>query len=299
MTQKAFKWHGLKSFTSDLENVWGNIIGWKRKLTFSTPYDIIMVYSQIGFCWQGDQSQGKGKLQTMQRSIFKSQLLYENEKVMFFVQYFDQLLYFYACCEFDSKTKYLTAPISRWMILPPTTATRICDWTQHVNKNLKTLLHCHVSRGPLPVTDLPPMQNSAAKCKTYCLVSLNQVSSDHEMMPKLLFSFGLYLEWMVHQQRLSYEVVTLSSSCMCLAGTCLSSCRKWRDLEAAVLRLRREEASCSHSRFHTTSAAFSDFLSPTTPCGRSLNGLGYWRYWLPSPLWSPSDASFSRQVTPS
>lgn len=36
---------------------------------------------------------------------------------------------------------------------------------------------------------------------------------------------------------------------VCLAGMCLSSCRKWSDLEAAAPRPRREETSCSRFKF--------------------------------------------------
>lgn len=40
----------------------------------------------------------------------------------------------------------------------PSPTARVCTWTQDAYQNLKTGLHCHVSRGPLLGTDLPPVQ---------------------------------------------------------------------------------------------------------------------------------------------
>lgn len=166
------------------------------------------------------------------------------------------------------------------MILPATPTARMCDWIQHVKQNLKTWLHCHVPRWPLTVTDLPPVQNSATtECK--------KVSPDNEMMHiSLDFIENVVQLCLLPWMNGTWATIVLrgcdsdpSSSCMCLAGTCLSSCQNWRDLEAAVLRQRREEVSCSRSNdalFNISSAAFSNFLTP-------VPGLGYWRYWLPPP----------------
>lgn len=60
-----------------------------------------------------------------------------------------------------------------------------------------------------------------------------------------------------------------SPSRVCLAGMCLSSCWKWRDLEAAAPHPRREETSCSRFKFRKTfsRAASRNFSTNPLPVG--------------------------------